>query len=570
MQSSNDVAKQFANPFLEERDLVIAFGKGRTDTNWKNDYVTWTEFVKRLRNVRRTEEYLAQYELMTDAQKGQVKDGPAFVGGSVRAGRRVKGNIDTRSLITLDVDHADENFIFNTDLFIGGQAYLIYSTHSHRPEKPKYRLVAPSSRELSPDECTAVSRKLAAILGMEYFDKTTFDVNRLMYLPSCSRDADPVLIESIGPPIDVDKLLGEYEDWRDISQWPRHPSEAGNVARAHGKLSDPREKDGDIGRFNRAYSLEEAIEVLIPGVYLPTDHSDRWTYAGGTSYGGMRTYPDGHMYSEHQSDPANNGRCHNAYDMVRIHKFGHLDEEVSKHTNEMKYPSQTAMREFAAADPLVRQLAMAQLAVEFSEPMGAVVDPDEDGQGQSWMHLLETDKKDSSKILPTSANVEIILKHGPFREVLAYDEFLNAEVIRRRLPWRERKRLDKDYESWLGDDDSRMQHYFGKVYRINSKAAIMNAFKEVTHQREFHPVKEYLFSQVWDGIMRLDTLFIYYLGADDNLYVRAVTRKMFVAAVCRILNPGCKFDYMLVLVGPQGAGKSTILQKMGRQWFSDS
>jgi predicted P-loop ATPase len=523
-----------------------------------------------MRNVRRTNESMAEYEFMTEAQKGQVKDGPSFVGGFIRGGRRVRGSIESRCLFTLDVDHANDGFIDMAQLMIlNGMAHVIYSTHSHRPEKPKYRIVGPASRDMSPDEYSAASRMLAFIVGMEYFDKTTFDVNRLMYLPSCSRDANPVFIEGKGRLIDVDHLLGMYADWKDMTQWHRHPAENGDSVKAHGKkLNDARDKTGIVGLFNRVYSLEEAMEKFIPGVYVSVPgYDDRWTYAAGTSTGGMRTYSDGHMYSEHQSDPANDGRCHNAYDLVRIHMFGHMDVDVSKHTNELKYPSQSAMRDIAAADPLVRKLGIDETFGDWQED---TEDNSENDDGQSWMMQLEADRKDPTKILPTSKNVNIIMKNGPFKGVLAYDEFLNAEVIRKPLPWRELKRPNEEYEHWLGSDDARLQNYFGMVYRINSKAVIMNAFTEVVHQNEFNPIKNYLLAQVWDGIPRLDLLFVHYLGADDNPYVRAATRKILVAAICRVFNPGCQFDYMLVLVGPQGVGKSTILHKMGMRWFSDS
>ena len=65
-------------------------------------------------------------------------------------------------------------------------------------------------------------------------------------------------------------------------------------------------------------------------------------------------------------------------------------------------------------------------------------------------------------------------------------------------------------------------------------------------------------------------MLIDYLGADDNEYVRAVTRKTLCAAIKRVLYPGCKFDSMLVLNGPQGVGKSTLIAKLAGEWFSDS
>jgi predicted P-loop ATPase len=61
-----------------------------------------------------------------------------------------------------------------------------------------------------------------------------------------------------------------------------------------------------------------------------------------------------------------------------------------------------------------------------------------------------------------------------------------------------------------------------------------------------------------------------YLGAEDSELTRAMTRKVFTAAVARIEQPGTKFDYVMTLVGPEGIGKSTIIRNMGRQWYSDS
>lgn len=103
-----------------------------------------------------------------------------------------------------------------------------------------------------------------------------------------------------------------------------------------------------------------------------------------------------------------------------------------------------------------------------------------------------------------------------------------------------------------------------------SVSDIYTAVNAVADKQSFHPVKAYLEGLMWDGTPRLDTLFIDYLGAEDTPYTRAVSRKAFVAAVARIMAPGCKFDCMVVLAGKQGRFKSTILSIMGGAWFSDS
>lgn len=550
-------------------ELDISFGKHRADINWKPEYITWEEFVGKLRRVRRTSETMAQYDKMHNIARGKVKDGPAFVGGLVRSGRRKKENVDTRSLITLDADHADDNFIFTVELVLGGSAYVIYSTHSHRPEMHKYRLIAPVDRTLSPDEYAAVSRKIAEQIGIQYFDKTTFEVHRLMYLPSCSKDAEPVFIENEGSPINADDILAEYEDWQDPFQWPRHPDD--KVQRQTEKrMEEPRAKHGIVGAFCRSYSISEAIETFLPDIYEPVDDSlTRYTYVGATSYGGLVVYDnDTFTYSHHESDPCS-GREVNAFDLVRIHKFGKLDDRASDKTNITKLPSYTAMLAFTTQDIKVKKLLMIERQAEFKEMFEPDSEQEEAEENDGWMEKLECHYK-TGEILSTPSNIEILLSNGEWKNVLAYDDFGNTEVIRKPLPWRDRERPDANYEPWLAEDDRRLRHWLGKKYKIKGANSIIDAFTEVNRKNRFHPIKEYLESQFWDGAPRLEHIFIDYLGAEDNHYTRQVTRKMMVAAIKRLYEPGCKFDEMLVLIGPQGAGKSSMLAKLGKKWFSDS
>ncbi|WP_338841973.1 virulence-associated E family protein [Paenibacillus glucanolyticus] len=552
------------------QELDISFGKHRADTNWKTEYLTWDEFVDRLRKVRRTAETMAQYDKMNNVSRGKVKDGPAFVGGLVRTGRRKKENVDSRSLITLDVDRGDDDFLFSAELVLGGTAYVIYSTHSHRPEKPKYRLIIPGNRNMSPDEYAAVSRKLSEHIGMEYFDKTTFDVHRLMYLPSCSKDADPVLEVFEGELLSVDRILDEYADWQDVMAWPRHPEDKSPAQLAAKRAQDPREKFGTIGLFCRAFTIEEGIETFLSDVYEKGSMPDRYTYTKGSSGNGLEVYPDQDLAFSHQdSDPIADGRTYNLFDLVRVHKFGHLDERVKDHTPDAKKPSHLAMEQWAAQRPEVKKLVFAERQADFAEMADEFPGDEDDPDEMDWEDQLEIHHK-TGEPLPTAGNVELMLSHGPWKNVLAYDAFGNTEVIRRALPWREKERLGRSYEPWLGADDKRLQHWFAKVHGINSAKTIQNAFTEVVHRNTFHPIKSYVESAVWDGQPRAERIFIDYLGASDIHYTRQATRKMLLAAVARLYRPGCKFDQMLVLVGPQGAGKSSLLAKLGREWFSDS
>ncbi|WP_415841586.1 VapE domain-containing protein, partial [Paenibacillus lactis] len=351
---------------------------------------------------------------------------------------------------------------------------------------------------------------------------------------------------------------------------PRHPEDKAPAQLAAKRAQDPREKFGTIGLFCRAFTIEEGIDTFLSDVYVKGSMPNRYTYTRGSSGNGLEIYPDQDLAFSHQdSDPVADGRTYNLFDLVRVHKFGHLDEHVKEHTPDAKKPSHLAMEQWAAQRPEVKKLALAERQADFAEMADDFPDDEEDPDEEEWETKLELHHK-TGQPLPTAGNIEIMLTHGPWKNVLAYDAFGNTEVIRRPLPWRDPERPGRSYEPWLGADDKRLQHWFAKVYGINSAKTIQNAFTEVVHRNTFHPIKAFLESATWDGVPRAERLFIDYLGASDSHYTRQATRKMLLAAVARLYRPGCKFDQMLVLVGPQGAGKSSLLAKLGREWFSDS
>lgn len=557
---------------MDELELDISIGKHKADTSWKAQYMSWPEFCDRLRQVRRTAETMAQYDKMDKNARGKAKDGPGFVAGMLDGGRRKKEAVSSRSMITLDADFAGDSFLFDVELVLGGYAYAIYSTHSHRPDRPKYRVIVPLNRPMSPDEYAAASRKLAETIGMEFFDKTTFHLHRLMYWPSASCDADPILEIADGEAMPVESLLDQYEDWQDVMSWPRHENDKA-PALSGKRAQDPREKYGTIGLFCRAYAIEDGIAEFLDEIYSTGTMPNRYTYTRGTSANGLEIYPDQELVFSHQdSDPIADGRTYNLFDLVRVHKFGHLDERVKDHTPDAKKPSHLAMEHWVASLPEVKRLKMGELEAAFAEDFGDEEyddEPDAAGQDENWQAQLEVHHK-TGVPLGTAGNVELLLSHGPWHSVLGYDAFGNSEVVLKNLPWRPRDRRSRSYEPWLGADDKRLQHWLSKTYDIKGAAMIQNAFTEVVHKNTFHPIKRFIEATEWDGVERADGLFITYLGAADVPYVRQVTRKMLLAAVSRLYRPGCKFDQMLVLVGPQGAGKSSLLAKLGREWFSDS
>ena len=103
-------------------------------------------------------------------------------------------------------------------------------------------------------------------------------------------------------------------------------------------------------------------------------------------------------------------------------------------------------------------------------------------------------------------------------------------------------------------------------------ALFYKVVKIVAREKSFHPVKDHLLELKWDGKKRVDTWLIDYCSAEDTKFNRAVGKIMLVAAVRRVMSPGCKFDEIVILEGPQGRGKSTLLSTlaMKQEWFTDT
>ena len=175
-----------------------------------------------------------------------------------------------------------------------------------------------------------------------------------------------------------------------------------------------------------------------------------------------------------------------------------------------------------------------------------------------WTAELEINKQ-TLQIKATIDNVWLILENDPnLRGKFALNEFAGRGEVLGDLPWN----TSKKRRAWSDNDNQGLYWYFEKTYRITGNSKIDAALSLHSERHKFNDVTKFLASLSWDGRARLDTLLIDYLGAEDTPYVRAVTRKAFAAAVARAIEPGCKYDTMLILTGPQGIGKSTLLDKM--------
>ena len=548
--------------------ITISVGGSRWASSWESRTLSWGDFILTLKGRMKRNvgpETHAEYMALPKAERDRRKDVGGFMGGTLRDGLRRRGCCTGRSLITLDMDNCEPGSTAKWVQVIRGiGTAAVYSTRKHDPEHPRLRAIFPTDRMMQPEEYQPCARMLAQMLDptMRVFDPTTFETERLMYWPSRSSDSQWVCeATEDGSRISVDDLLWLYADWHDVRQWPACPAET--VKLPGGKQADPTAKQGVVGAFCRTYDVPAAIEKFLPGVYVNAG-AGRLTYAAGSTTAGAVLYDnDTFIYSHHSTDPAG-GKLLNAWDLVRIHKFGDQDADAAPGTPTASLPSWQQMRALAESDgptaALLRQEAVDH-AMEGFEPL-----PEEDTDPDKWQEKLDRTQKGA--LASTIQNAWIILEHDPaLKGRIWNDTFSERLRCKGPFPWSD-KTQERD---WSDEDDAGVRWYLETVYHFSgvNKAADAVALTGGHHAKD--PVREYLQGLVWDGTERLDRLFIDYLGAEDSSYTRAVTREDVRCCGGSGASPG-------VQVRPRSASsaagralaRARCLPAGCREWFNDS
>lgn len=211
-----------------------------------------------------------------------------------------------------------------------------------------------------------------------------------------------------------------------------------------------------------------------------------------------------------------------------------------------------------------------------------------------WKRLFER-TEDGKSIKATLHNVELIVRHDSrFRGVAGFNEFTN-EIVQRGVPrtfklgmartgtnsvrqldspiWRLRDTVNGDLWNDSRDGDLRLlletPTRQGGYSLKTSDRDLRVGLDKVAHLNRFHPVRDYLNRTTWDGVNRVATLFVDYLGAEDNAYHREAALLWMLGAVTRAFEPGHKFDFVPILEGFQGKRKSTFVSILARFWFSE-
>lgn len=545
--------------------IQLAVAGKRFSKAWKNKITKWSDILDKLSEPTRTHETVAEYHRMRKDDRDNLKDVGGYVAAMLKDGKRNKGSVAWRSMITLDADNASPD-LWDRFCDLYDCAAAIYSTHSHREEAPKYRIIIPLKDALTAGECEAVAHFIVSELDPEQFDDTTYEPERLMYWPSCPKDGEYVFKHQDGPWYDAKALLERRPELLDASTWEfssRHKAKRQGTGE---KAGDPCAKPGILGAFCRTYDVPTAIEEFLSDIYVPCDNGDRYTYLAGSTSAGLVIYDDGQFAcSNHGTDPAWGN--HNAWDLVRIHKFGYLDEGLDTDSLDPdKLKSDKAMRAWALEIPEVKmELANAKVA-EAAEDFSGLISPDKPNAWRAKLDLTERGRFED-----TIRNARLVMTCDPdLRGLIQYNELARRNMLVKDAPWRKLENGKKAF--WADVDEAGLREFMQARYKLQNRNSIDDAVRLVAHENHFHPIREYLDSLTWDGQERLETVLVDYMGAEDSLYTREATKTWFTAAVARVREPGCKFDCMLILTGSQGIGKSQFFSRIAKRpaWFSDS
>lgn len=521
--------------------FAIATAPKRDSLHWTQDRVTWADICDWMNKPARRKEagnyLLGTLRTTTVAHHRNKPD------DKCTDLHRRKDAVVSRSAITLDIDHASPQFAQAVELSLPFAA-LLHTTYSSSPDEPRYRLIVPTNRELAPDEYVVAAKAIMQMLGEDQFDPGSAQPERYMFKPAEQEPGWFQWWEIEGEAADVEFLLASFEE--DLSDKP--------IPRPNKTKRDPFEIEGVVGAFNKAY---EDWDLLISEYDLPYEKvdEDRYHLVGARSQAGMGPVAGiaGLVYSHHANDPAYGKAC-SAFDLVRLHHFGELDETAKPQTPINKLPSHEAMLDLASRDYRVT----AQLVgVEFDQEV------DEDvAAPNNWRLQLRLATR-TGKFIDCITNWDLVRENDPVFRLLSYNELSLSPEATADLPWRAVGDLNRVFSE---NDRWELVDYLEREYGIRPIKQRVDALVDTTAaRRRFNPVRDYLESLVWDGKPRVETSLP---GVKPTPFTRQVARMVLAAAVARMLEPGCKWDHTLVLYGAEGLGKSWWINRIARGYSS--
>lgn len=452
-----------------------------------------------------------------------------YVLGELKGSRRTKDTVLARSAFTLDADYNVDDSVVQAIELLGYRA-VIHTTWRSTPEAPRYRIILPASRDMTAAEYRAAAQVLMRQLGEEHFDPAGALPEQYMFRPSAkSPETWQKWVFDEGINVDVDALLEGVS--LDLS----------HEANPRVYKQDPKEIPGTVGAFNRAYSIQEAIDAF----ELPYDEvipGELWTKRGSSSVAGVRLVAPGVVFSHHATDPAYNVAC-SAFDLMRIHRFGELDRDVEPGTPVNRRPSQEAALEFASGlQPVLTEL----IGQDFVDDL----------EVEDWLSRLEFNSRTGA--LKDNVKNWDLLRANWF-PALGFNEMTHQVEALESLPWRAPSNSDPAFTEV---DLTNLCLAVEREFKLRpSREYVRNIVDAAAARIRINPVRDYLSELTWDGTPRVETCLP---GAADTPYNRLVARKTMVAAVARIFEPGIKWDFTTIFYGSEGLGKTYWIDRMAR------
>ena len=486
---------------------------------------TWPEIVDLFRTPARRKITTATYAAMSPKERAASKNTGLFFGGDCSANdkgvlHRGSDDLVSRSIVNLDLDNdcSDiwDEFQLNGELAaFEGMAYLIHSTRSSTTEQPKFRILIPLKKPVSPAEYEPVARALAEMLdpSMKACARESFTPAQGMYFPSVSSDQDYVFHEVDGDPFDPKPALKKYPA-DDASKWPKKPKENVTEYDPGRRMTHPEDKRAQapiIAAVHRAFTPHEFIEEFLSDVYFSS--GDRYSPHGATGAPSVRVYDGTYIQSDHGSDRAVGQ--HNTFDLGRIHLFGDLDADFE--TDSMspgEWPSYKAMVEFMLERDEVREhLADIEDEVEGERNQGALdlladLDDEDDEEPEA-----EDDEEDviggkpANKKAPTIEQVLAKVKKSIGRADSLSDLERRLDIIRA-LPTETFRDLHRDL---VAPDVQRMflQITGEKLTKANARKMLAPTIENLRKQAEGQELPKWLKPWVYlaqdNKFLHLDT-----------------------------------------------------------------
>lgn len=440
---------------MTEQTFVYGVTSARDRGTIKTQEKTWAEIVSLFRKPVRRNITTAKYQSMSPKDRAFSKNTGLFFGGDCSADHRGSDDLVSRTIVNLDLDDNCEAIweeFQQTGAIsaLDGLTYLVHSTRSSSPEKPKFRILVPLKRPVAPAEYEPVARALAEILDptMMAVARESFTPAQGMYFPSVSSDQEYHFASVDGDLFDPKPALKKYPADQ-AATWPKKPKENVTEYSPGRRMTHPEEKKAQapiIAAVHRAFTPHDFIEQFLGDVYFSS--GDRYSPHGATGAPSVRIYDDAFIQSDHGSDAAVGQ--HNTFDLGRIHLFGHLDEDFETSSmSPAEWPSYKAMEEWALTHEEVREhLADIEAEVDSERNQGVLdmldeLDDEPSEPVEDEEEDLLGDKPEKKKKVATAEQVLIKVKR-----ILAKAESLNDLEIRleklRGLPTTDFRDLHRD------------------------------------------------------------------------------------------------------------------------------